>query len=471
MVFSSSVFIFLYLPIVLLVYFNPIVKNRTFKNVWLFIMSILFYAWGEPLCVFLMLLSIFVNWKLGRAIHKGRSIKGTITVAVIYNLSLLFVFKYLTFAMSNVGLLINKDFNIINITLPIGISFYTFQALSYVIDVARSKKVCEEVDEADRVPTDNSFLDVGLYIAFFPQLIAGPIVRFETIADEIKNRKENWQDFSEGVYRFMTGLAKKVIIANNVSIVADAVFDGVVSSVATAWIGVICYSIQIFFDFSGYSDMAIGLGKMFGFHFDENFNYPYISRSVTEFWRRWHISLSTWFRDYVYIPLGGNRVSAVRHIFNLGVIWFLTGLWHGANWTFILWGVIYFVVQVIEKYVKFPKKLSFLGHIYTLLVVMACWVLFRAQSITDAGVYLSNMFGLSDVSLIDDNAIFHIKNVWVYVVAGAVFSTPVAKIIDEKLKDSKLYSVVAAFVMVVLFIITIAQVISSSYDPFIYFNF
>ena len=340
MLFSSSIFLFLFLPLVLLIYYLPLGRFRQGQNVFLLLASLGFYAWGEPWFVLVMMGSIVVNYGFGLWVdhnqRHNRSARMPVVLALVVNLGILFVFKYLTFTL---GILndLGAHFVIPGIELPIGISFFTFQALSYVLDIQRGH------GQVQRSP-----LKVGLYISFFPQLIAGPIVKYETVADQIDHRKENWEDFSSGCARFVVGLGKKVLLANQLALVADRAFQlGGTGQLTTgfAWLGSLCYTLQIYYDFSGYSDMAIGLGKMFGFHFLENFNYPYISRSVTEFWRRWHISLSTWFRDYVYFPLGGSRVdSKGKHIRNLFVVWLLTGIWHGANWTFIVWGLFYFVL-------------------------------------------------------------------------------------------------------------------------------
>jgi alginate O-acetyltransferase complex protein AlgI len=415
----------------------------------------------------LMLLSIFFNWLfgLGVAKHKDRDkgkAKVFIALSVLINLGMMFVFKYLTFTLTNINLLFNTNLDTLNIALPIGISFFTFQAMSYVIDVYRGNGAVQK----------NPF-NVALYISFFPQLIAGPIVRYETIAEQINYRKENFESFSDGVYRFMLGFCKKVLIANNVASVADEIFSYNGMSVSTAWIGAIAYTLQIFFDFSGYSEMAIGLGKMFGFDFLENFDYPYISKSVSEFWRRWHISLGTWFRDYVYFPLGGSRVNKKsRLIFNLFVVWFLTGVWHGANWTFIVWGLLYFVLLTIEKLTKFTEKIGFFGHIYTMLFVIIGWVLFRSESIPAALEYLRTMFFMSGTALFDDKALFFLDNYKFYLVAGILASFPILPKLREKIRiNPKLYEAVATVALFVTFIISLTFTIKGSYNPFIYFNF
>ena len=329
MVFSTPIFLFVFLPVVLLLYYLPRRSGHFTRNFILLVFSLFFYAWGEPVHVALMLLSILMNWGFGLLVRGNRGTakgKAAVALAVLYNMGMLFVFKYLNFVADNLGWLLHTQFSIPKIALPIGISFYSFQALSYVIDVYRGH------GEAQRNP-----MNVGLYIALFPQLIAGPIVRYETVALQIRERRECWDDFTSGVCRFIVGFAKKLILANQFGYLADTIFEWKMGmSVGMAWLGALAYTLQIYFDFSGYSCMAIGLGRMFGFHFLENFDHPYVSRSITEFWRRWHISLGTWFRDYVYFPMGGSRVKTKsRLVFNLFVVWMLTGIWHGANWTFV----------------------------------------------------------------------------------------------------------------------------------------
>lgn len=468
MLFSSSTFLFLFLPAVIVVYYTILRKNRTLQNVFLFLASLLFYAWGEPAFVFVMLLSIFANYILGLVVYKFREniSKSRIILAltVVFNLGILFVFKYLSFVIENISNIPGLDVSVPEITLPIGISFFTFQAMSYVIDVYRGEEV------------QKNPLYVGLYIAFFPQLIAGPIVRYKTVANQIQYRKETFDDFSSGVCRFIIGLSKKVLLANTMAVVADSAFDGDISNISAsfAWLGAIAYTLQIFFDFSGYSDMAIGLGRMFGFKFLENFNYPYISSSITEFWRRWHISLGTWFRDYVYFPLGGSRVKhKSRLILNLFVVWFLTGVWHGANWTFILWGLMYFILLTIEKMTGFYKgdRVKSIKHIYTLLFVILGWVLFRADNVTDAFTYIGAMFGSTGIGL-DDTALYLLRENIVYFVFAILISTPIIRIIYNKyFRNNKILTVFVAFILLVLFLISIVYIVKGTYNPFIYFNF
>ena len=464
MVFSTTTFILLFLPAVLLVYyFPPVRKHRSISNFVLSAASLFFYAWGEPVFVFVMLGSILMNWIMGLLVEKFRSTKhakAPVVAAVIINVALLFVFKYLTFLLKNFNLLFNKEIDTLNISLPIGISFFTFQAMSYVIDVYRGR------GKAQKNP-----LNVILYISFFPQLIAGPIVRYETVAEEINNRVENFEDFSNGVYRFLIGLSKKVLLANNLAVLADIAFNGEKPTVLSAWIGALAYSMQIYFDFSGYSEMAIGLGRMFGFHFLENFDYPYISKSITEFWRRWHMSLGTWFRDYVYFPLGGSRVkSKSRLVFNLFVTWTLTGIWHGANWTFLVWGLLYFVLLTFEKLTGFHKKSGVFGHIYTMLFVVLGWVLFRAESISGALTYIASMFGLGGAGLYDGYMLTYLASYKVYFISGLLACFPIYRLYKGRI-NSKLYNSISAGIILVLFILSLSFMVKGAYNPFIYFNF
>ena len=470
MLFASTVFIFAFLPTVLLLYYVVLKKFRTAQNILLLVASLLFYAWGEPKYVLIMILSIIVNYLFGLLVDKFRASKTksrlVIALTVVFNLGVLYIFKYLMFTIENINSITGLHLSVPNIVLPIGISFFTFQAMSYVIDVYREK------GEAQKNP-----LNVGLYISFFPQLIAGPIVRYETVAYQIKHREESFEKFSEGVCRFIIGLAKKVLLANTMAVVADYAFDMPNSelTVVMAWVGAIAYTFQIFFDFGGYSDMAIGLGKMFGFEFLENFNYPYISLSVSEFWRRWHMSLGTWFRDYVYFPLGGSRVkSKARLVFNLFVVWSLTGIWHGANWTFLCWGLMYFVLLTIEKLIgwekKYPDKMKTLRRIYTLFFVVMGWVLFRADSIGDAGAYFTTMFGGGN--LIDDATIYYALNYIVYFVIAILVSTPIFKNISAKINGNNPVVVAVSTVgLFVLLVVSVSYIVKGAYNPFIYFNF
>ena len=471
MVFSDSIFLFVFFPCVLVVYY--LLKSKVLlKNTFLLMVSLFFYAWGNPQFLPVIVGIIAINYLAGILISlvKPRKTVARITMLciVLVNLGTLFHFKYQTFIAENMNHWFGSNFEIKTIVLPIGISFFTFQAMSYVVDVYRGD-----------VQVQKNPLYLGLYIALFPQLIAGPIVRYETIEQQICGRKESGLLFTEGIERFVIGMAKKVLLANNMAIVADLVFasstgGGYSITVITAWLGAIAYTFQIYFDFSGYSDMAIGLGKMFGFRFEENFNYPYIASSVTEFWHRWHISLSTWFRDYVYIPLGGNRCSQSRHIFNLFAVWLLTGIWHGANWTFIVWGFLYFVVLCIEKYLLKPSGYKHIiakqGYrAITLVVIILAWVIFRAENISQATIYLKNMFGIGDISFADSTTKMLWKEFGIFFMISALASVPY-NFIKERYKENILPAVKSIW-MVIIFMFSVFYIINNTYNPFIYFNF
>lgn len=493
MLFSSSIFIFGFLPICLAVYYLLPRTHIQVRNSFLLFTSIIFYAWGEPLYVFIMLSSIIINYLLALLIENYRK-KLFLIIGISINLVILFIFKYLDFSITNINNLVHCSFAIPDITLPIGISFFTFQAISYLIDVYR------QIDyDGDQIKAQHSLINVGLYISFFPQLIAGPIVRYKTIAYEIIHRKENTQDFSEGIKLFIIGLGKKVLIANNVALIADKAFSLTTRSVAFSWLGAISYSFQILYDFSGYSDMAIGLGKMFGFHFMQNFNYPYISQSVSEFWRRWHISLGSWFRDYVYFPLGGSKCSVRRTIFNLLIVWSLTGIWHGANWTYILWGLYFFIFITLEK-IWYRKKqrisekstspvkyylASIIKHIYTLLIIILGWIIFRAASVRDAIHYMSNLLYIGNTAWIDDITVLYVKENIYFLGAAILFCMPIKDYIyrwlhhcKQYIKSSiitvclnRIYAVLNPLIYSVIFLVALAHVVKGTYNPFIYFNF
>lgn len=474
MVFSSTIFLLLFLPVVLVVYYNPLFKSRAYRNVILFFASIVFYAWGEPIFVFVLLLSIFITWSIGLIMEKGTIAhkKLILAIGITLHVLLLFSFKYLGFIAQQLGLLIHRDFSSISIALPIGISFFTFQLMSYLFDIYYGK-----------AQSQKNVLYVGLYVSMFPQLIAGPIIRYNEVADAIQHRKESRQDITAGVFRFIFGLAKKVLIANFVAQIADNIFaisKSVELSVLGAWLGSITYALQIYYDFSGYSDMAIGLGKIFGFHFSENFNYPYVSKSITEFWRRWHISLSTWFRDYVYIPLGGSQVSKARWIRNLLIVWLLTGIWHGANWTFMLWGLFYFVMLLFEKLTDFTKKIGWFSHIYTMCIVLIAWVLFRSNNVGDAIKYVGYMFGIGSKGFTDASVTSYIINGKWILLFGFLLSMPVVPWLKKKISplqsslknmNGLIFDVIESLTVLILFVLSLLVTISSSYNPFIYFNF
>ncbi|MBR0249877.1 MAG: MBOAT family protein [Synergistaceae bacterium] len=453
MVFSSGVFMILFLPALLILYY-VFARSRAAKNITLLITSLIFYAWGEPVFVFIMIVSIFINWYLALRMSLSSHRKAFMTAAITLDVLLLFVFKYASFISSNMAMLTGNDSLRVNIALPIGISFFTFQMMSYVFDVYYAKTQAQK----------NPFY-VALYISFFPQLIAGPIVRYNQIESEIETRNENFDDFSEGVRRFIYGLGKKVLLANFMAQIADNIFGYIINpSVLMSWLGALAYTLQIYFDFSGYSDMAIGLGLMFGFHFEENFNYPYIASSVTDFWHRWHISLSRWFRDYVYIPMGGNRVKNSRRLWNIFIVWLLTGIWHGANWTFILWGLIYFVFLVIEKKTKIIAFMKGFSHVYTMLIVILAWVIFRCESVNDGVKYIASMFGLTGNAFYDSGFIEYVRNTWLVMIFALAGVFPIVRIIRRN-------SWIESLWLVIVFMISFAEVISASYNPFIYFNF
>ena len=470
MLFSSETFLFVFLPLVLLLYFGIFVHFKRGRNVFLVIASLLFYAWGEPVYVFLMIAVILISWLFGVLIEHFREKRCwacvSLIAAVTLDIGILAYFKYAGFLTSNLNRLPGIELSVPDIALPLGISFFIFQAVSYVADVFRG-------DAKAQVNP----LYVGLYISLFPQLIAGPIVRYRTIEKQILERKETFQGFSEGICRFMIGLFKKVLIANQVGMVADAAFglikDGTYqASVLMAWVGAVSYTLQIFFDFAGYSDMAIGLGRVFGFRFEENFNYPYISRTVSEFWRRWHISLQTWFRDYVYFPLGGSRVkSRGRLVFNLFVVWMLTGIWHGANFTFFLWGLFYFILLTVEKLSHLEKRTGWWGHIYAMFFVIIGWVIFRADSLSDMAVYLRAMFGRAAGGLFDAGALAWLKQTQVYYLAALIASTPLISKLDCKYRGSAWWNAGYVAAMAALFTVTLTFIFNQSYNPFIYFNF
>lgn len=469
MLFPSEVFLFVFLPVVLGVYYLLLRKTKHLKNVFLLVASLFFYAWGEPEHVWLMVGVILFNWFFGILVDKVRDRKVPVrilmTLMVLTNVGILGWYKYSEFVMLQVNRFLHTEFTVPEVALPIGISFFTFQAMSYVIDVYRGH------GKVQKNP-----LQVGLYISLFPQLIAGPIVRYETIAEQIENRVETLADFNAGVTRFCIGLGKKVLIANNMALIADHAFDLIINnefqaSAGMAWLGAIAYTLQIFFDFSGYSDMAIGLGQMFGFHFEENFNYPYISRTVSEFWRRWHISLQTWFRDYVYFPLGGSRVSKPRLVLNLFVVWALTGIWHGANWTFLAWGLLYFVLLTFEKLSGLSKKNYWWGHIYTMVFVIIGWVIFRSTGMGTAALYIKAMFGIGAKGFMDKAVGAYIAQNWIYFVFALIGCVPLMPKIDEKLGKYKAWNIVYAVGIVVILVVSVSFISNNAYNPFIYFNF
>lgn len=467
MVFSSLTFLFLYLPLVLLVYFAV---PKKMKNAILFIFSLIFYAWGEPIYVGLMIFSTVLDYCCGKAVDKYRGTKKAkvgLLVSVFVNLGLLCLFKYTDFIIGTVNGIFGSSIPLLGLPLPIGISFYTFQTMSYTIDVYRGD-----------AKVQNNIISFGAYVALFPQLIAGPIVRYQTIADQVDERVHSFDKFGEGAKRFICGLGKKVLLANNIGLLWDTISKTEISnlSVLSAWLGIFAFAFQIYFDFSGYSDMAIGLGKIFGFEFLENFDYPYTSKSVTEFWRRWHISLGTWFRDYIYIPLGGNRRGKWIQLRNIAVVWLLTGFWHGASWNYVAWGVFYGVLLIIEKFFlleKLKRAPAFVGGLWTGLCVLVGWVLFAFEDIGHGIAYLGTMFGVG-ASLGGSKALYQLTSYLPLLAVCAVAATPIGsqlyKKINEKWKTGALAAVDVAGISGIAFL-CIAYLISGSYNPFLYFRF
>lgn len=442
MVFSSLLFLFRFLPIALITYF---LTPKKYKNLTLLILSLFFYAWGEPKYFPIMISSIIIDYFISLKIEKNRSNKGLCKLmlycSLTFNLGMLFLFKY-----SDLGL-----------TLPLGISFYTFQTLSYTIDVYRGK-----------VTAETNIIDFGAFVSLFPQLIAGPIVKYTDINKELKNRTVSLDKFEEGVSEFILGLGKKVLIANNIGMLWDEVLALGIDNISTplAWLGVIAFAMQIYYDFSGYSSMAIGLGKMLGFNFPKNFNFPYISKSISEFWRRWHITLGSWFKEYVYIPLGGNRVSKPRLFINLFIVWFLTGMWHGAEFNFTLWGLYFFILICIEKafLLKFLEKHNILAHIYTKFFLLISWCIFGITSMPDLLAYIKKMFSFS----FNTDFIYYLQNYGSILVIAILFSTPLIYKGYIKLKKD---SIIKAILLSIVLIFSIAYLVDSTYNPFLYFRF
>lgn len=466
MVFSSTIFLCVYLPLVLLGYYICPKKGR---NLFLLIVSLVFYAWGEPKYVFLMIFSILVNYIFGRLMDKHREnkkrLKLMLVLSVVIDIGLLSVFKYTDFIITNVNAIFGANFDLLNIALPIGISFYTFQAMSYTIDVYRND-----------VRVQKNLIDFGMYITMFPQLIAGPIVRYADVQDQLAERSVTTADFSEGVMRFVVGLGKKVLLANQMGAVWSEIYalGGDVSALM-AWTGAIAYTFQIYFDFSGYSDMAIGLGRMFGFKFPENFRYPYQSVSITDFWRRWHITLSTWFKEYLYIPLGGNRRGLARQALNLLIVWSLTGFWHGAGWNFVMWGLYYFVILFIEKLFllkaldKLPK---FFRHVYALLLIIIGWVIFASDDVSVLLPYLGSMFGANGA--IGGMDVYTLLTKAVLLIICCVASTELPKklfLSAAGAMNEKAAFTLKSVLMIALLALSMILLIGDSYNPFLYFRF
>lgn len=459
MVFSSIPFLFFFLPIVLICYYLVPFK---LKNYVLLVFSLIFYAWGEPVYIILMIFSCLLNYFYALYHDKVKNKKLLFILCIVANLLILGFFKYADFLIDIINSIFRLNINPLKLALPIGISFFTFQTMSYSIDVYRSSVVPER-----------NFFYFTTYVSMFPQLIAGPIVRYETISKELYKRDINFNNFSDGLLRFMQGLFKKVLIANNIGYLWTTLSSMESLSIASAWLGIIAYTFQIYFDFSAYSDMAIGMGKMLGFNYLENFNYPYISKSVTEFWRRWHISLSSWFKDYVYIPLGGSKCSRIKHIRNILIVWCLTGIWHGASYNFMLWGLYYGIILIIEKFFLkgFLSKLpNTLKHIYTMLVVIIGWLIFASTDLSMFSVYFSNMFNIFKYPFIDETFMFYFKSYFIIIVISTLLSMPIYQNIKKKL-NSRGWMIISLILYLVFFFITVSYLVSDSYNPFLYFRF
>ncbi len=460
MLFSSIPFLYYFLPLVLMVYF---LAPKKLRNAVLLVFSLVFYGWGEPKYLFLMIFSIALFYGCGLAIGKAKTRKMKkfwLTISIVSGVALLAVFKYADFFIQSFGTITGLNVKLLKLALPIGISFYTFQCMSYAVDVYRGSV------EPQRDP-----IAFGAYVALFPQLIAGPIVRYADVAKELKQRNTTWEDAMEGIRRFLVGLGKKVILANQLGLLTEIFRESGEKSVLFCWMYAIAFTLHIYFDFSGYSDMAIGLGRIFGFHFIENFNYPYLSKSVTEFWRRWHMSLGSWFRDYVYIPLGGNRVSRKRWVFNILVVWMLTGLWHGASWNFVLWGLMFGILLLVEKWVPQIQKMpTVLRRIYVLLAVVISFVLFNAQSLGQAAGDLAGMFGLAGLPMATAETWYYLRSYGMVFVLAAFGATPVVKMVANRL-PRKVATVLEPLVMIGLLLVCTAYLVDGSFNPFLYFRF
>lgn len=463
MVFASITFLYYFLPVFLILYF---VVPKKYKNLVLLLFSLIFYFYGEPKYILLMLIEVLFAYFMTLSLEKNKS-KSLLIVAVSFHLLLLCIFKYFNFIISNINSIFSSNISLLNIVLPIGISFYTFQIISYEVDVYRGK-----------VKASKNLIEFMTYVFLFPQLIAGPIVRYESVNKELKSRKVTFDDFSSGVNRFVIGLFKKVVIANNIGELCNILVGSTEVSVLLYWVLGISYMLQIYFDFSGYSDIAIGIGKMIGFKFPENFNYPYIADSVTNFWRRWHMTLSSWFKDYVYIPLGGNRVSILKHIRNIFIVWMLTGLWHGASWNFIIWGLYFGVILIIEKYFlnkvleKLPKVIRI---IYTSFVVMISFIIFSSNNLDSAFTIIKGLFSFKSLSLSNNFILYYVKSYGFILIMGIIFSTPLIKNIIEKLRSKKILNniinIIEVIVILLILLIVTSMLIDSSYNPFLYFRF
>ena len=461
MLFSSIPFLYWFLPAVIGVYF---LVPRVLKNTVLLVFSLIFYGWGEPKLLGLMVFTIALFYGCGLAIGYCSSKvwkKFWLTVSVVISVALLGLFKYADFFVSSFNSVTGLSIPLLKLALPVGISFYTFQCLSYTIDVYRGN-----------VPSQKNPISFGAYVALFPQLIAGPIVRYVDVARELNSRTHSWDDVALGLRRFLVGLAKKVIIADNFALLMKLFRQSGEPSVLFVWMYAIAFTMNIYFDFSGYSDMAIGLGRVFGFRFIENFNYPYMSKSVTEFWRRWHMSLGSWFRDYIYIPMGGNRVPKWRWVLNILTVWMLTGMWHGAAWNFVVWGLMFAVLLLLEKWVPALQKLpNILRRVYVLLAVVISFVLFNAESFAQAGSDLSGMFGFAGLPLVTAETLYYLKSYAVLFVVGFIGATPLVRDTAKRLYRHKIVAILEPAVLILLLLVCTGYLVDGSFSPFLYFRF
>lgn len=462
MVFTSISFIYYFLPLLLICYF---VVPKKFRNIILLMFSVLFYFYGEPKYILLMLIEVLISYVVGLLIDKYKN-KNILIIGIFIHVLLFGIFKYFNFVIINVNNLFHSNLNLLNVVLPIGISFYTFQIISYEIDVYNKK-----------VNVQSNILKYFLYVFLFPQLIAGPIVRYQDVNNEIDNRNVTFEMFANGLRRFIIGLSKKVIIANNLGELCNIYLNLGDKSVLFTWIFAISYMLQIYFDFSGYSDIAIGLGKMLGFNFPENFNYPYMAKSITDFWRRWHMTLSSWFRDYVYIPLGGNKKGVLKQIRNILIVWSLTGLWHGASWNFIVWGLYFGILLILEKFILkkyFSNVPKFIKGIYTLFLVMISFVIFQGDSLSSAFNIIKGLFGLNGELFINNVTLYYLKGYVLFIVLGVIGATNYVKNLVIKIsngKGKKIINILEPIYLLILLIIVTMYLIDSSYNPFLYFRF
>ncbi|MDD7151224.1 MAG: MBOAT family protein [Clostridium sp.] len=465
MLFTSISFLYYFLPALIIIYF---ITPKKYKNIILLIASLLFYFYGEPKYVFLMIAEIIIAYIGALLIDKYKNQSKNILITTLFiHVFLLIIFKYTDFIIQTINDISNANIKLLNIALPIGISFYTFQIISYIIDVYNGK-----------VNVQKNIIKLATYVSLFPQLVAGPIVRYQTVEKELDDRVHSFNNFAYGIRRFTIGLAKKVLIANALGELCSKAFLADEKTIVFFWIFGVSYMLQLYFDFSAYSDMAIGLGRIFGFHFPENFNYPYISKSITEFWRRWHISLSTWFKDYVYIPLGGNREGKYKQIRNILIVWLLTGIWHGANWTFLIWGLLFGIILIIEKIWlnKFMEKLpSFIRRIYVLFIVMILFIIFNSDNMSVALTNIKGLFGMNGEAFVNDYTLHYLKSYLPVLIIALLGSTPFIKILIDKLRKNKyvnnIINILEPILIVVILVVVTSYLIDNSYNPFLYFTF